>query len=248
MRDRELTMHSSQTFKITLHKKKYMYDRIKDHKIYRFFMMSCFLLLITSCTTTINKNDKYALNGINPLKSPPQSWQISAKLGIRSPQKNGSVTINWQQTGEEFIIKVQGPLGQGSAVISGTQYNAEIKQPGKPILQSNNVDELVFDTFGWTLPFDNFIHWVVATANPKKAIANISYDPTLETLSTLEQSGWALEYSRYEPVDTWVLPGRIRATHFRPNPVDSNPVGSNPLSSDGDQTRLTLIIRKWTTL
>lgn len=236
MRNREVIMHSSQLFKIAPHIKKWSYNKLHNHKPTRFFMVCCLLLLITSCTTTGNKNDSSNLNGINPLQSPPSSWQINAKLGIRSPQKNGSVTLNWQQTEDKFTIKVQGPLGQGSAVISGTQYNAEIKQPGKPTVQSNNVDKLVFDTFGWTLPFDNFMHWVVATANPQKNIGNISYDSTLGTLSTLEQSGWALEYSRYKPVDTWALPGRISATHI------------DKINAGEAQTKLTLIIRKWTIL
>jgi outer membrane lipoprotein LolB len=236
MRSREMIMHLYQPFKIAPILKKWCHHRLQNHKATRFFMLSCLLLLLTSCTTIGNNNDSSNLNGINPFKSPPSSWQINAKLGIRSPQKNGSVTLNWQQTAGNFTIKVQGPLGQGNAVISGTQYNAEIKQPGKPTVQSNNVDTLVFDTFGWTLPFDNFMHWVVATANPQKVIGDISYDPRFGTLSTLEQSGWALDYSRYKPVDTWALPGRISATH-----IDTS-------NKDEAQTKLTLIIRKWTIL
>jgi len=209
-----------------------------SYKTTRIFIRCWFLLLITSCTTTSNKNDDYTINGINPIKPPPLSWQISAKLGISSSQKNGSVTLNWRQTGEEFIIKVQGPLGQGSAIISGTQYNAEIKQPGRQTARSNDVDALVLNTFGWTLPFDNFIHWVVATANPKQIIADIRYDPTLDTLSRLEQSDWLIEYSRYKQVDAWVLPGRIKASHTR----------QEHINTEEEQTKLTLIIHEWTIL
>jgi outer membrane lipoprotein LolB len=213
--------------------------------ITRFFLMSCFLLLVTSCTTISNKNAYFSANGINPIRPPPLSWHISAKLGISSAQRNGSVTLNWQQTGKTFVIKLQGPLGQGNAVISGSQYNAKIQQPGKATLRSNNVDELVFDTFGWTLPFDDFIHWVVATANPKHIITNISFDPALGTLSNFEQSGWALEYSRYKLVDNWVLPGRVKAQRLPSNSIQQN---QNSNGADVQQTKLTLIIREWTIL
>jgi outer membrane lipoprotein LolB len=243
MRNRNIIMPSPPTLKTDINN--YCRNLVVAQKTTRFFLMSCFLLLITSCTTISNKNAIYSADGINPIKPPPLSWQISAKLGISSSQKNGSVTLNWQQTGETFVINLQGPLGQGNAVISGSQYNAKIQQPGQPTLRSNNVDELVFDTFGWTLPFDNFIHWVVATANPKQIITNISFDPALGTLSSFEQSGWAMEYSRYKLVDNWVLPGRIKAKRLRSNSTQQN-LSYN--SIDTQQTTLTLIIREWTIL
>lgn len=194
-------------------------------KLYRFVFALGVMLLVNGCETT---SPKVSSNTVDALKPPPISWQISGKLGIRSPQKNGSVSINWQQHNNNFTIKVQGPLGQGSAIITGTQYNAEIKQAGKAPVRSNNVDELVYNSFGWSLPFNDFVHWIRATANPTQPIRNISYEPELNTLSLLEQSNWSLEYSRYKPVESWLLPSRIQATQ--------------------NDTRLTLLIRKWTIL
>ena len=214
----------------------------------RLLLMSHLLLLITGCTSFGSKNANYTLDAVQAIKPPPLAWHISAKLGISSAQKNGSVTLNWQQTGDSFIIKVQGPLGQGNAVISGSQFNAKIQQPGRASLRSNNVDELVFDTFGWTLPFDSFMHWVVATANPKQAVTNLRFDPALNTLSSFEQSGWALAYSRYKLVDDWVLPGRIKATHLSTRSTQQNYSNNSNNSADTQQTRLTLIIREWTIL
>ncbi len=198
------------------------------HRMYHFAIALGMVLFISGCTTTSPKTSQDQASRVNALNPPPLSWQISGKLGIRSPQKNGSVTINWQQLDDNFTIKVQGPLGQGSAIITGTQYNAEIKQPGKAPVKSNNVDELVYNSFGWSLPFNDFIHWIRATANPTQQINHVSYDPDLNTLSLLEQSDWSLEYSRYKPVESWLLPGRIKATQ--------------------NETRLTLLIRKWTIL
>jgi len=203
-------------------------DRQVSRKLYRFATILGILLFISGCTITSPKTSPDISNAADTLKPPPISWQISGKLGIRSPQKNGSVSINWQQLGDNFTIKVQGPLGQGSAIITGTQYNAEIKQPGKAPVRSSNVDELVYNSFGWSLPFNDFVHWIRATANPAQPISHISYEPELNTLSLLEQSHWSLEYSRYKPVESWLLPGRIKATQ--------------------NGTRLTLLIRKWTIL
>jgi outer membrane lipoprotein LolB len=243
MRSHNIIVWSPPIFKIAL--RNYLKRCFKLQNTVRVLLVSSLLLLITSCTSFGSKNANYTLDAVQPIKPPPLAWHLSAKLGISSPQKNGSVTLNWQQTGDTFIIKVQGPLGQGNAIISGSQYNAKIQQPGRASLRSNNVDELVFDTFGWTLPFDSFIHWVVATPDPKEAVTNIHFDPALNTLNSFEQSGWALEYSRYKLVDDWVLPGRVKATHLSTRSTQQN---YSDNSADTQQTRLTLIIREWTIL
>jgi len=243
-------MHSSNRFVHALPLFRTTKSNVSDahylKKIVRLSFAASFLVLIASCTTFVTKNVSYSgVGGATPIKPPPLAWQISAKLGISSPQKNGSVTLNWQQIGEAFVIKVQGPLGQGNAIISGSQHNAEIRQPGRTTLRSDNVDELVFDTFGWTLPFDNFMHWVVATANPEFIIKNISFDPALGTLNGFQQSGWTLKYDRYKLVDNWVLPGRIKVTRL---PSNANQQTHSSNRADTKQTDLTLIIREWTIL
>ncbi len=189
--------------------------------IRRSFLLCLLALLLINCSQTPSVDYPPPSLSTAP---PPAQWSIKAKLGIRTAEDSGSVTLDWQQTDSDFSIKIQGPLGQGNATISGNEAYVLIEQPGKPPLQSTDAATLIKETFGWSLPIDNFKFWVRGIANPESPIHSVNYGPT-GTLSTLEQSQWVLDYSRYKIIERWQLPGRIRAKQA--------------------ETQLTLIIREW---
>ncbi|MGH1485338.1 MAG: lipoprotein insertase outer membrane protein LolB [Cellvibrionaceae bacterium] len=179
------------------------------------------LLLLASCSRNPIVDTPPLVTSLETL---PQTWLIKAKLGIRTAEDSGSVTLDWQQTDTNYVIKVQGPLGQGNATISGNESHIVIEQPGKQTLYSNNANSLIRDTFGWSLPIHDFKFWVRGIANPDNPIQSADYNPT-GVLNSLQQSKWTLQYSRYKPVSQWLLPGRIKAKQ--------------------DNSQLTLIIREW---
>lgn len=166
-------------------------------------------------------------SAISPLsnKPLPEKWQIKGKLGVRSTAGNGSLSLNWQQNNNDYIIYTQAPLGQGAATLAGDDTRIVITEAGKAPVTSIAPRQLVQETFGWDLPINGFKYWVKGIPNPEQPHSNGSYDPA-GNLSELQQAGWALSFSRYHRVKGWALPGRIRATQ--------------------GETRLTLIIREWT--
>ena len=194
------------------------------HSFYWCFFMGT-LLLLASCSKNpvkVSRVDSLPLTA--SAATLPHTWLIKAKLGIRTANDSGSVTLDWRQTGTHYVIKVRGPLGQGKARISGNASYIVIEQPGKQPLYSNNPSSLIEETFGWSLPIHDFTFWVRGLANPDKLIQSVDY-ATSGALNSLEQSGWTLHYSRYQPVNQWLLPGRVRAKQ--------------------DKSQLTLIIREW---
>jgi len=154
----------------------------------------------------------------------PTQWQIKGKLGIRSEVGNGSLSLNWQQDDDEYIIYTQAPLGQGAATLQGNSNRIVITQSNKTPVTSFAPRLLVQETFGWDLPINGLKYWVKGTASPDSPIIQEEYDE-LGNLISLQQSGWSLSFSRYQRVQDWALPNRIRATR--------------------DDLRLTLIIRDW---
>ncbi|MFT7223499.1 MAG: outer membrane lipoprotein LolB [Cellvibrionaceae bacterium] len=155
---------------------------------------------------------------------PPDVWSIQAKLGIRSEENSGSVTLNWQQEQQQYLIRIQGSLGQGSATIRGNEQYVIIERPGESPLFSNNVDTFIGETFGWDLPISSFKYWVRGLYSPKSSAGTIRYDKS-NRITSIEQSGWTLNYSLYQIVDGRLLPGKIRARQ--------------------GEDQLTLIIRRW---
>ena len=57
-----------------------------------------------------------------------QQWQLSGKLGYRSPEKGGSAKLNWTQEEDHYQLLLSGPLGVGSAEIVGNSKTVEMVQ------------------------------------------------------------------------------------------------------------------------
>lgn len=152
-----------------------------------------------------------------------EHWQLSAKLGVRSPSDSGSAYLNWQQQSHSYHIHLSGPLGQGSVHINGSPEQVRLTRPGEPELSAASAEELLQQTLGWGAPITQLRYWVLglpAAGTPSQQTHN-----TQGALATLKQSGWSLEYSRYLMVDDVLLPGKIIARQ--------------------GELKLTLIIKDW---
>lgn len=189
-------------------------------------------LLLSACTPQPTKPEVTPPQSLSAI---PEHWNINAKLGIRNSEQSGSVTLKWQQQINDYHIRISGPLGQGSGLLTGNQHNIRITQGNKAPLYSDDPTSLIKTTFGWDLPLDHLPYWVRGLASPLLSSGQQSYTPLppeladtsqARTLATLTQSGWHIEYSRFKRVDQWLMPHRIRAKK--------------------QDVVLTLIVKQWT--
>jgi len=157
-----------------------------------------------------------------------ESWQISGKLGVRLPDDNASARLRWRQENEQFRIDLSGPLGQGRMVIRSDGRSVRLTQAGSEPLVAASADELVWQATGWLFPASDLIYWVRGIAAPGGDHQVLEYTPE-GLLKTLEQDGWTVHFSRYQPSDQLAtdipLPGHLMAEQHN--------------------TRLTLIIHQW---
>lgn len=152
-----------------------------------------------------------------------EHWQLSAKLGVRSPSESGSAYLNWQQQSNSYRIHLSGPLGQGSVHINGSPEQVRLTRSGEPELSAASAEELLQQTLGWGAPIAQLKYWVRGLPAPNKSSQQTHN--AQGALAHLQQSGWSLEYSRYRTVDGFLLPGKIIARQ--------------------GELKLTLIIKDW---
>ena len=156
------------------------------------------------------------------------SWQISGKLGIRSPAENGSASLKWQQQPGHYQINLSGPLGHKRLQISGNPKQVTLTQAGQAPLSAKSAEALIKKAAGWTLPVAQLNYWVRGLPAPKAPITALNLSPE-GLISELQQAGWTIHYSNYQnhahPSGTLALPGKIQAQHR--------------------DLRLTLVIRAW---
>ncbi len=152
-------------------------------------------------------------------------WQLSGKIGYRTPEQASSASLNWLQQGEEFNINLSGPLGQGGAKLSGNKDHIRLKVAGQGEFTSSEPEQLLEQKTGWTLPLSSLLHWIRGVPAPQLK-AHYKLDEQ-GRISHLTQHHWQIDYLSYHRLSSNWLPKKIKL-HY-------------------GQTTLTLIIKQWDT-
>lgn len=193
------------------------------------FLMLSLLLFISGCSQFSSKEQ---LSGSGQADSwqnhkqliaPLDAWQISGKLGIRSPQESGSAVLFWLQRQDYFDIRMSGPLGQGSTRLTGRQGAVSLEIANRGTFQAHSAEALMQQQLGWSLPVEHLLWWVRGLPAPHSK-SQVKLDDN-SLLAQLEQDDWLVEYLSYRTENGLQLPERIKL----------NGAGLN----------ITLVIKEW---
>ena len=136
-----------------------------------------------------------------------KDWQIKGKIGVRTRDDGGSAYVDWTQSHDSFYIILNGPLGQGTTIVSGNPSGARLEQSDGTYI-AESPDQLVQEHTGWEIPINDLLYWIKGLPAPtgKPTLTHNA----LGTLATLEQDGWSLEFDQYVLSLGTLLPQRIR--------------------------------------
>lgn len=173
-------------------------------------------------------------------------WQVTGKLGVRIPGDNGSANLRWSQEDKHYNIDLSGPLGSGRVAIRGQPGQVHMQQAGEQPLSATTAEELIFYSTGWTIPVAQLVYWVRALPAPQETVTHWEKNE-LNQVTLLEQAGWRVQYSQYQPVSTISgsnTPGS--GTSENSTSVEQQHVllPGRVIAEYGD-VRLTLVIREW---
>ena len=101
-----------------------------------------------------------------------------------------------------------GPLGRGATRIQGDRQQTTLEIAGRAPVTADSAEQLVEEQIGWRLPVDHLLWWVRGLPAPDSP-SNLQLDSS-SRLGRLSQSGWTVEYSRYQEVDGVELPQRLQ--------------------------------------
>lgn len=136
-----------------------------------------------------------------------KEWQIKGKIGVRTRDDGGSAYLDWTQSFDSFYIILNGPLGQGTTIVSGNPTGARLEQSdGTWIAESP--DQLVQEHTGWEIPINHLLYWIKGLPAPTGE-PRLTHN-ALGTLASLEQDGWSLQFDQYIASMNTLLPQRIR--------------------------------------
>ncbi|MBA2657585.1 MAG: outer membrane lipoprotein LolB [Tatlockia sp.] len=167
-------------------------------------------IVSTKIDTKLSKaNTAFVVN--NPENSAAakiSSWNLSGAMAARSQGKGYSASVNWIQRGAgSYQIRMSGPLGSGTILISKSGGLVTLKD-GPKTASSSNAESLLKQQTGISLPVTNLYYWVRGIPAPGAAQGK-KYDQAGHLLG-LRQAGFTIEYQQYRAVGNAVLPSSIR--------------------------------------
>ncbi|KAA8732812.1 outer membrane lipoprotein LolB [Acinetobacter qingfengensis] len=155
-------------------------------------LCSCIGFLFTGCQQ-ISKTP--ALSMTQPENV--EQFKITGKIGVRTPQQNGSAFYGWTQIGDQFAIDLTGALGVGQTSIRGKPGDVSLTSSKTGTIEATTPEELLFKATGWQAPITHLVAWI----NAKTATAQAEQQTDAQgRLSTVHEGGWTanLSYNNQE--------------------------------------------------
>lgn len=172
-----------------------------------FFLVSC--ATTSSKISSISKETTYQQAQVQQQLSKLTKWQAKGVIGIIYNNKADSANYIYSQDGDEFSIKLYGPLGIGSVEIYGDSKHVTIENSKGEKAQAKDTKTLMQEQLGWYVPVEGLRYWIKAATLPN-AKTNIQLNQN-KLIDRLSQNGWDISYKGYELVDDkYPLPSKIR--------------------------------------
>ncbi|MDT8398019.1 MAG: lipoprotein insertase outer membrane protein LolB [Pseudomonadales bacterium] len=140
-----------------------------------------------------------------------ESWDLQGRLNIRSSSESSTVTINWAQTADDYVISLSGAFGAGAVKISGNPQGATLEKAGEETVYADSLENIAALYLAYEFPAKQLYYWIRGLPAPETG-GKTTLSPE-QRLASLRQDGWELSYDRYQATAGYFLPGRIRLDH-----------------------------------
>jgi outer membrane lipoprotein LolB len=136
-----------------------------------------------------------------------ESWTLDGRVAVAAADEGFSGGLAWRQQGGRAQIDLRGPLGGVALAIQLDGTRMTVTDANGASITGEAANDYVASEIGAPLPVAELRYWLVGVPAPDQPHQErIGADGRL---AALEQAGWRLRYSRYNPVGGLVLPARI---------------------------------------
>lgn len=154
-------------------------------------------------------------------------WSLSGKLAVITPDERNSVNIHWQQSAQDFHIRLTTFLGMSVLEIQKSQHQTTVIDADGKHYISDDAEQLVEKLSGMEIPIRQLQQWI--KGNPSTASYQLGDNRQVShLLGGDHQNGfWSIDYSDYRTINTINLPHKLQLSR--------------------DDLRLKFAISKWKT-
>lgn len=140
-----------------------------------------------------------------------ERWGFDGRVAVSDGKDGGSGRIRWRQDGDRYDISVSAPVSNETWRLTGDARGARLEGAKRGPLEGPDPEALLERAVGWHLPVARMRDWVRALASSGGAARVQRGADGLPAL--IAQSGWSIEYRRYDAATQPVpLPVRMRAS------------------------------------
>lgn len=134
-------------------------------------------------------------------------WRTGGRAGFNTPDDNATVSMNWRQAGDRWVLDLRGPFGSGSLRMQGGDGGVVLRSSDGTVEQAEDAQELLYRSTGYDLPVEVLRDWL-------RGIPSTDFDARVQLddlgrLTELEQLGWRIQYTAWTLVDGVYLPVRV---------------------------------------
>lgn len=161
------------------------------------------LWVLSGCSSLKRAVTLDALRGQEPVKL----FRLDGRLSVKTETQRISANLIWNRAPAEERLLFAGPLGQGAMEILRQEGRVMLKSADGTLTSAESDELLLERVLGVRLPLDGLVWWLSALPRPDSEFVAVAGEDG--RLSSLDQDGWHIEYSRYQARGTRWLPGRI---------------------------------------
>ena len=138
-----------------------------------------------------------------------EEWGLVGKFSLDDGEDGGSGRLSWDVQPAGSDLGFRGVLGRGAWQLQVREHNATLKEADGTVQTAADVNELIHNRIGWSVPIEALAWWVRGLKAPGE-IGHEQFDADGRLLN-LQQHGWTVEFKRYRSIGEIVLPVRLEA-------------------------------------
>lgn len=146
---------------------------------------------------------------VTVLAAPPTEFRLEGRVSVKAGEESFSGGIAWRRDAQGEDILLNTPLGQGVAELHGDASGMTLTDAKGQSHRAADADELVRLVLGMELPLRGLAWWV--TGHPRPKAPYQAESDSEGHLARLAQDDWRIEFSRYGPRGSAILPGKLVA-------------------------------------
>ena len=143
---------------------------------------------------------------VRPAEAEQKPFVLSGRIAIKHDGDRSSANIRWAHRARDDDILLLAPFGQTVARIHSDGGEVVLDTADKHYT-AQDTEELTQQALGWHLPLAGLRYWVLALPAPESQ-ASIEHDANGQ-VSSMQQDGWKISYTRYAAQTPDSLPLRI---------------------------------------